>query len=117
MAKRMKRAMLRKAKAKVSKKRTQAGKKSVRRAVGKKSRKTAKTLAAKKLRKRVTSRKGVSPHTQEASSAVETAVIGVVDEPIPGVMRVTKIEETRVTLRDPDAPMSRDIPDPDSLGG
>ena len=65
----------------------------------------------------MTSRKGVSPHTQEASSAVETAVIGVVDEPIPGVMRVTKIEETRVTLRDPDAPMSRDIPDPDSLGG
>lgn len=109
--------MVRKTKAKVSKKRTQAGKKSVRRAVGKKSRKTAKTLAAKKLRKRVTSRKGVSPHTQEASSAVETAVIDVVDEPIPGVMRVTEIEETRVTLPDPDAPMSRDIPEPDSLGG
>lgn len=66
--------MVRKTKAKVSK-RTQAGKKSVRRAVGKKSRKTAKTLAAKKLRK------------------------------------------TRVTLPDPDAPMSRDIPEPDSLGG
>jgi hypothetical protein len=47
-------------KTKVSKKRTQTGKKSVRRAVGKKSRKTAKTLAAKKLRKRVTGRKGVS---------------------------------------------------------
>jgi hypothetical protein len=57
-------AMVRKTKAKVSKKCTQAGKKSVRRAVGKKSRKTAKTLAAKKLRERVTSRKGVSPHTR-----------------------------------------------------
>ena len=70
-----------------------------------------------RIRKRVTSRKGVSTHTQEASPAVATAVIDVVDEPIPDVMRVTEIEETRVTLPDPDAPMSRDIPEPDSLGG
>jgi hypothetical protein len=117
MAKRTKRAMVRKAKAKVSKKRTQAGKKSIGRAVGKKSRKTAKTSTAKKLRKRVTRRKRARPYTQEASSAVQTAVIEVVDEPIPGVMRVTEIEETRATLPDPDAPMSRDIPEPDSLGG
>lgn len=109
--------MVRKTKAKVSKKRTQTGKKSVRRAVGKKLRKTAKTLAAKKLRKRLISRKGVSPHTKDASSAVETAVIAVVDRPISGVMRVAEIEETRVTSPDPDAPMSRDIPEPDSLGG
>jgi hypothetical protein len=117
MAKRRKRAMVRKTKAKVARKRTRASKKSVRRAVGKKSGKTAKTLAVKKLRKRVTGRKGASPHTQAASSAVETTVIDVVDEPIPGVMRVTEIAETRVTLPDPDAPMSRDIPEPDSLGG
>jgi hypothetical protein len=117
MAKRTKHARVRKTKAKVSKKRTQAGKKSVRRAVGKKSRKTAKTSAAKKMRKRVTSLKRVRPHTQEAPSAVETMVIDVVDEPIPGVVRVTEIEETRVTLPDPDAPTSRDIPEPDSLGG
>jgi hypothetical protein len=60
-------AMVRKTKAKVSKKSTQAGKKSVRRAVGEKSRKTAKTLAAKKQRKRVTSRTGVSPHSRPQS--------------------------------------------------
>jgi len=30
-------------------------------------------------------------------------------------MRVTEIEETRVTLPDPDAPVSRDIPEPDLL--
>jgi hypothetical protein len=64
-----------------------------------------------------TSRKGASPHTKNASSAVETAVIAVVDEPIPGVMRVTEIEESRVTSPDPDDPMSSDIPEPDSLGG
>jgi hypothetical protein len=117
MANRTKRAMVRRTKAKVSKNRTQPGKKSVRHAVGKKSKKTAKALAAKKLRKRVTSRKGVSPHAQEASLAIETAGIEMVDEPILGVMRVTEIEETRVTLPDPDAPTSRDIPEPDSLGG
>jgi hypothetical protein len=60
----------------------------------------------------------VKPHTQEAPSVVKTAVIGVVDVPIPGVMRVTKIEVTRVFFcPDRVAPMSRDIPKPDSLGG
>lgn len=54
---------------------------------------------------------------QERTAAVETTVIDVVDEPIPGVVRATEIEETRVDSPDPDAPMSRDIPEPDSLGG
>jgi hypothetical protein len=56
-------------------------------------------------------------HGRHGKAAVETAVIDVVDAPIPAVMRVTAIEEICVTLRDPDAPTSRDIPEPDSFGG
>jgi hypothetical protein len=44
-----------------------------------------------------------STQRQELMPAVETVVIDVV--------------ETRVTLPDPDAPASRDVPEPDSLGG
>jgi hypothetical protein len=90
--------------------RTEPGKKSRSRAVGRMSRKTARTLAAKKLLKRVTSRKGVSPYTRgNVASSLKLAVIDVVDEPIPDFTPVTEFDETRVALPDPEAPMSRDI--------
>lgn len=117
MAKRKRRAAARRTKAKLAKGRTRASKRPVKRAIGKKSSKSAKKVATKTSRKRASRTRRVTPSRQEPTPAVETAVIDVVDEPIPGVVRVTEIEETRVTLPDPDAQASRDIPEPDSLGG
>jgi hypothetical protein len=117
MAKRNSRAKAGKIKSKGAKRHMKARKKSVKRAVGKKSKETPKKVAAKASGKRVTRSKRVTRPRQERTAAVETTVIDVVDEPIPGVVRVTEVEERRVDLPDPDAPTSRDIPEPDSLGG
>lgn len=116
MAKRKKRATARRTKLKAAKRRRKA--KPMNRATGKKSRKTAKKVVAKTSRSRLSQSKREKPQRQQLRTAVETTVIDVVDEPIPGVVRVTEIEETRVTSPDQDNPVSsRDIPEPDSLGG
>jgi hypothetical protein len=116
MAKRNEVATVRRTKSKAAKGRR--GKKPIKRAAGKKSRKTAKKVAAKTSQNHVSRSKRVAPPRRKPMPAVETAVIDVIDEPIPGVVRVTEIEETRVTSADPDGPVSsRDIPEPDSLGG
>jgi hypothetical protein len=96
MAKRKKRAAARKTKSK----RAKTARKSVKRAVGRKSRRTAKKVAGKTSRKRVSARKRATPPRRQAVPVVEGEIIDVVDEPLPGVVRVTEIEATRVTLPD-----------------
>ena len=112
MAKRRK---VRATKSKTSKRRAKTAKTVVKRAVGKKSRRKSKTVAAKvsprRTSKKVAARtartrasrpKNVSPPKPQAAPIVQGEIIDVIDEPVPGVMRVTEIEETRVTVRGAD---------------
>jgi hypothetical protein len=100
MAKRKKRRSTgRKTKLKTSTRKTRTTKKSVKRTVGRKSRRTAKTTR-RTSRKQVTRRKGVAPAKPEMVPVVEGEIIDVVDEPMPGVIRVTEIETTRVAVPD-----------------
>ena len=117
MAKRKKRATSRKTKSKKMK----TVKKSVKRRVGTKSRRTSKRVAVKKSVKRTvggkspgtskrviprTPRKTVSSRkraqTEQMIPLVQGEIIDIVDEPMPGVVRVTEIETTRVTVPDSD---------------
>ena len=117
MAKRKKRATARKIKSKKMK----AANRVIKRRVGAKSRRTSKKVTAKRSGKRPvggkspgtskkvspgTSKKRVSPRNQPQTErmmpVVQGEIIDVVDEPMPGVVRVTEIETTRVTLPDSD---------------
>ena len=99
MAKRQKRGSARKSKSKEKMK--TAKKPVVKRATGrKKSRGTSKGLSAKTSRKRVSH--GKRPQAQQMTPVVETEIMDVIDEPAPGVVRVTEIEATRVTVPDSD---------------
>ena len=102
MAKRNKRAASRKTKSKAFKRKTTATKKSVKRATGGKSRRTSKKVAPKKLRKQPSARKRPSPPRKQVVPVVEGEIIDVVDEPVPGIIRVTEVEATRVTVPDSD---------------
>ncbi len=75
-------------------------KESVKRRVGRKSPGTSRKVAAKTVKKRASPRK--RQQTEEMIPVVQSEVIDVVDEPVPGVVRVTEIEQTRVTLPDSD---------------
>ena len=99
MAKR-RQAAVRRTKSKAAKKRTGPGKRPISRATGKKSRKTTKKVAAKPSRKRV---KRARRQAAQTAPVVEREIIDVVDEPVPGVVRVTEIEATSVA-----APVSDD---------
>lgn len=70
--------------------------------VSRKARRTSKKVTAKTSKKRVSGRKRVAPQNQRMVPVVEGEIIDVVDEPMPGVVRVTEIEATRVTLPDSD---------------
>ena len=97
MVKRKKPATARKAKSKKAK----TAKKTVKRATSGKSRRTAKKVAAKKTsRKRVSVRK--PPQAKQMVPVVEGEIIDIVDEPVPGVVRVTEVETTRITVPDRD---------------
>ena len=92
MAKQKKRTAARKTKSK----KVKVTKKSVKRAVGRKARRTAKKATTKTPRKRVSGRK--PPQIERMVPVVEGEIIDVVDEPMPGVVRVTEVEATRVTV-------------------
>lgn len=115
MAKRKKRATVRKTKSKKIK----TAKKSVKRAASRKSRRTSKKITAKKSvkrgvgrksrgtskkvipgtsKKRVSRPKRVTSQKQQMVPVVEGEIIDVIDEPMPGMVRTTEIEATRVTL-------------------
>ncbi len=95
MAKQKKRAASRKTKSKKKK----VAKKSAKRAIGRKSRRPAKKMSPKASQKKKAPSRG-RPKTTEMVPVVEGEIIDIVDEPLPGVVRVTEIEATRVTIPD-----------------
>ena len=94
MAKQKKRVASRKTKSKKKK----LAKKSAKRAIGRKSRRLPKKMGPKASQKKAPSRG--RPKTTKMVPVVEGEIIDVVDEPLPGVVRVTEIEATRVTIPD-----------------
>jgi hypothetical protein len=96
MAKRRKRATARKTKSRIAKKRAKPVKKPVRRTAAKK----AKKAAAKTRRKRTTPRAQIKQRKRTPTPVVEDTVVDIIDEPIPGVVRVTEVEEVSVAVPD-----------------
>jgi len=95
MAKRKKRVAARKAKLKRGSAHSKTRKKVAKRPAPKKAKKTArpsKPGLAKRARER--------QQGQPATPTVEDTIIDVVDEPVPGVLRVTEIEEVSVAVPD-----------------
>jgi hypothetical protein len=97
MASRRKRATT---KSKGGKIRATMRKKTVKRAVAKPTKKSAKKRTTRARRGAVSKRIQARRQKRGATPVVETTIIDVVDEPLPGVVRLTEIEETEVTLRD-----------------
>jgi hypothetical protein len=97
MAKRKKRAGARKTKARRTKPRAKARKLVGKRAAPKKTKKAAKKLPAKR---RLRSKERIHAHerTQLRTPVVQDTIIDVVDEPVPGVVRVTEIEDVSVVM-------------------
>jgi hypothetical protein len=95
MAKQQKRAASRKTKSKKKK----VAKKSAKRAIGRKSRRLPKKMSPKASRKKKAPSRG-RPKPTKMVPVVEGEIIDVVDEPLPGMVRVTEIEATRVTIPD-----------------
>lgn len=108
MAKRTKRGTARKMKAKGGKARSKVRrKKAPKRAAPRKvktvAKKTAKKMAVKARRRGVSTRTPASRRKQSqgpAEGAVETAIIDVIEEPVPGVMTVTEFEAVSVAVPD-----------------
>jgi hypothetical protein len=95
MAKQRKRVASRKTKSKKKK----LAKKSAKRAIGRKSRRLPNKMSPKASQKKKAPSRGRSKTTKMVPVA-EGEIIDVVDEPLPGVVRVTEIEATRVTIPD-----------------
>lgn len=95
MASRRKRAT---AKSKGGKTRTTMRKKTVKRAVAKRTKKSAKKRTTKTRRSGLSKRIQARRQKRGATPVVETTVIDVVDEPLPGVVRLTEIEEMEVSV-------------------
>jgi hypothetical protein len=96
MARRTRRATT---KSKGAKTRATLRKKTVKRAATKRTKKTAKTGA--KITRRSPPAKRVQSRQQKrgAPHVVEETVVDIIDEPLPGVVRITEIEETAVRGR------------------
>ena len=97
MAKRKKRVAARKAKLKRGSARTKMRKKPVKRAAPKRAKKASRQS---KPGADVAKRVKVRQHKQPPKPAVQDTVIDVIDEPVPGVLRVTEIEEVSVAVPD-----------------
>lgn len=87
-------------KSKVGKRRATIRKKTVKRAVVKPTKKSAKKRTARARRGAVSERIQARRQKRGATPVTETTIIDVVDEPLPGVVRLTEIEEMEVTLPD-----------------
>jgi hypothetical protein len=97
MAKRKKRAAARKTKARRTKRRAKARKLVGKRAAPKRTRKAAKKLSAKR-RLRSKERIRARERTQLRTPVVQDTIIDVIDESVPGVIRVTEIEDVNVAM-------------------
>jgi hypothetical protein len=103
VASRRKRVTVRRIGSKAAKRPTKVRKKLGKGAVTKKSRRVAKKMVVKtRQKKRATQRTRVRQTKRIPTPVVEDTVIDVVDEPIPGVMRVTEIEEVSVAVPEAD---------------
>ena len=107
MANRTKRATTRKTKSKGGKARSKSLHKNARkRAAPKKAKKVAtKRLATKARRGGVTTRTRARKQKQSlgpAAGTVETTVIDVIEEPVPGVVTITEFEDVRIRVPDSD---------------
>jgi len=90
----------RKSKSKRSKPRSKPRKKSLARSS--KAKKAAKKHPKKTPHRSVARRTKSRRKSQGAAPVVEDTIIDIVDEPVPGVMRVTEIEEVTVSADDDD---------------
>ena len=86
-------------KSKVGKRRATIRKKTVKRAVAKRTKKSAKK-PRKPRRSAVSKRIQVRQQKRGATPVVEKTIIDVIDEPLPGIVRLTEIEEMEVAARD-----------------
>jgi len=77
-------------------------KKTVKRSAAKRTKKSSKKRTVKTRRALISKRIQARQQKRGATPVVEETVIDVIDEPFPGVVRVTEIEETEVTLPDTD---------------
>jgi len=80
--------------------RTTMRKKPVKRGAAKRTKKSAKKRTVKTRRAPISKRIQARQQKRGATPVVEQTVIDVIDELLPGVVRVTEIEETKVTLPD-----------------
>ena len=97
MAKRKKRVAARKAKLKRGSARTKMRKKVTKRAAPKRAKRASKpSKPSARVAKRVKARQQQRP----PKPMVEDTIIDVIDEPVPGVLRITEIEEVSVTVPD-----------------
>jgi hypothetical protein len=97
MASRRKRATT---KSKGSKIRATMRKKTVKRAVAKRTKKSAKKPTRRARRSAVSKRIQARQQKRGATPVVEETIIDVIDEPLPGVVRLTEIEEMEVSVPD-----------------
>jgi len=88
------------AKSRGGKKRATIRKKTVKRTVAKRTKKTVKKRTTKARRSGGWKRIEARQPTQ--TPVVRETVVDVVDEPLPGVVRVTEIEEMEVTVPETD---------------
>lgn len=75
-------------------------KKTVKRVAAKRIKKSAKKRTTKTRRSAVSKRIQPRQRKHGATPMVEKTVIDVVDEPVPGVVRLTEIEEIQVAVPD-----------------
>ena len=87
-------------KSKVAKRRATIRKKIIKRAVAKPAKKSAKKPTRRARRTGVSKRIQTRQQKHRAAPVVEKTVIDVVDEPLPGVVRLTEIEEMEVSVPD-----------------
>jgi len=97
MAKRKKRIAARKAKLKLGSARSKLHKKVAKRVAPKRAKKTSRPSQPKSG---ITKRVQAHQQKQPPKPAVKDTIIDVIDEPVPGVLRVTEIEEVSVALPD-----------------
>jgi hypothetical protein len=105
MAKRTKRPAGRKMKPKGGKARTRILRKP-KRAVPRKARKTAKKTGKRVVTKARGSKRTTARQRKQApkltAGAVETTIVDMIEEPLPGIVTVTEFEAERVALPDAD---------------
>ena len=85
-------------KSKGGKTRVKMRKKTVKRAVAKRTKTSAKKRTTKKRGSAASKRVQARQQRRGAMPVVEETVIDVVDEPLPGVVRVTEIEEMQIVV-------------------